>query len=141
MEKHDLDNLIQQYKVQPVGWGYIDCIVSLENVFYFIDSLSKIGIKVDGLTWWCHCKNQNPGCPHGMGGPVSKYYDGYFSEMWFPPVEFESYEQVVAYLKTPNDPNILDCFVPALWLDVPDNWINELSDENAVKEFWRYRNE
>ena len=124
--KHNLDNLMKQYKVQPVGKGYIDCIVTWENVFCFVDNLSKIDIKIRGLTWWCHCKDQSSGCPHGMGGPLSEYYGGWFSEMQFPLVEFESNEQVIAYLKAPNDPNILGCFVPALWLDVPDGWVNEL---------------
>ena len=123
MEKHDLDNLIAQCKVQPVGRGYIDCIVSRENVFQFINGLSDM--KVYGLSWWCHCKAQNSSCPHGMGGPSSEYYDGWFSEVQLPLVEFESNEQVIAYLKEPSDSNIPDCFVPALWLDVPRDWRNE----------------
>ena len=125
MVKDGLDNLMNQYKVQPVGRGYIDCIISLENVFHFVDDLSNIGIKIYGLTWWCHCQSKNSECPHGMGGPASEYCDGWFSEMWFPMVEFESNEQVTAYLKTPGDSNILECFVPALWLDVPGDWTNE----------------
>ena len=126
MEKHDLDNLMKQCKVQPVGWGYIDCIVSRENVVRFVNGLSDI--KVYGLTWWCHCKKKNSDCPHGMGGPPSKYYNGWFSELSFPLVEFESNEQVIAYLKEPSDSSIMDCFVPALWLDVPKNWRNELEN-------------
>ncbi|MCL2568037.1 MAG: hypothetical protein FWE12_01190 [Oscillospiraceae bacterium] len=125
MVKGDLDNLMEQYKVQPVGCGYIDCIVSFANVFNFINGLSNINIKVYGLTWWCHCKDQNSGCPHGTGGPASKYYSGWFSEMWWSMTEFENNEQVAAYLKTLDDPSILNCFVPALWLDVPDDWVNE----------------
>jgi len=125
MAKCDLDNLIKQYKVQAIGWGYIDCIVSLKDVFDFIKGLSNMGIKAYGLTWWCHCKSHRLGCPHGMGGPRSDYYDGWFSEMWFPLTEFESNEQAVEYLKAPNDLNTLGCFVPALWLDVPNDWVNE----------------
>ena len=124
MKKHDLDNLMKQCKVQPVGNGYIDCIVSLENAFDFINALSDV--KISGLTWWCHCKDEDSNCPHGMGGPISEYYDGWFSEMQLPLVEFKSNEQVTAYLKEPNDTNILDCLVPALWLDVPEGWKNEL---------------
>ncbi|MCL2353567.1 MAG: hypothetical protein FWC69_02935 [Defluviitaleaceae bacterium] len=125
MRKSDLDNLIEQHKVQPVGNGYIDCIVSLESALDFIAGLSSINIKIYGLTWWCHCKDQISGCPHGMGGPISEYYDGWFSEMWFPVVEFEDNEQVIKYLKALDDPSILKCFMPALWLDVPDDWTNE----------------
>ena len=69
-----------------------------------------------------------------MGGPASEYYDGWFSEMWFPLIEFESNEQVTTYLRAPNDSNILDCFVPALWLDVPNNWMNEFERHNPRQE-------
>ena len=143
MIKSDLDNLIKQYKVQPVGWGYLDCIISLDNVYDFINELSSIGIKIYGVTWWCHCKDKNPNnfgtpdsaeCPHGYGGPRSVYYDGWFSEMWFKMPEFDNNEQVITYLNSPNDENMLEwfenrlkCFTPALWLDVPDDWRNELS--------------
>ena len=123
MVQRDLDNLMRQYKVQPVGKGYIDCIVSLEDVFTFISGLSDI--RIDGLTWWCHCKDQNSGCPHGMGGLPSEYYDGWFSELCLPLTEFESNEQATAYLETLDASNILECFRPALWLDVPDAWMNE----------------
>jgi len=147
MGKRDLDELLKQFKVQPVGRGYIDCIVSWENVFCFINGLSSIGIMVDGLTWWCHCKGEhlsqlsgamwvnppkpehcndpNSGCPHGMGGPISEYYHGWFSEMChMPMVEFEDNRQVVTYLEAFSDSDILNCLVPALWLDVPDGWKN-----------------
>jgi len=60
-----------------------------------------------------------------MGGPISEYYGGWFSEMWFPMAEFENNEQVTTYLKTLDAPSALACFVPALWLDVPDDWVNE----------------
>jgi len=41
-------------------------------------------------------------------------------------IEFEDNEQVTAYLKESNDSGIRRCFVPGLWLDVPDDWKNEL---------------
>ena len=133
MKKSDLDNLMEQYKVQPVGWGYIDCIVSWDNVFDFINDLSNMGVRISTLKWWCHCKDDNTGCPHGMGGPVSRYYDGWFSEMWFKMLDFDNNDQVIAYLNSPEDEtmnkwfeNRLECFTPALWLDVPDDWRNEL---------------
>jgi len=120
MEKCDLDNLMRQYKVQPVGQGYIDCIVSMENVLGFIRALSSVDIKVSALTWWCHCRGQNSSCPHGMGGPPSIYYDGWFSEMCHVSmVEFEHNEQLITYLKEHSDERIQECFVPALWLDIP----------------------
>ena len=110
MAKNDLDNLIKEYKVQPVGTGYIDCIVSFENVLNFINDLSYININIYGLTWWCHCKDQNSGCPHGMGGPKSEYYRGWFSEMNFPMIEFKNNKQAIEYINTLSDENILECF-------------------------------
>ncbi|MCL2637960.1 MAG: hypothetical protein FWD48_06260 [Oscillospiraceae bacterium] len=126
MVKDNLDDLIEKYKVQPIGHGYIDCIISLDNVFNFINDLSKMKFNVYGLTWWCHCKDENSDCPHGMGGSKSKFYQGWFSEMQLPLIKFEDNEQVKTYIKTPNDDRILKCFVPALWIDVPDYWRNNL---------------
>lgn len=125
MVKWQLDALIEKYKVQPVGSGYIDCIVALENVFYLIDDLSVLRIRVSGLTWWCHFIDKDAGCPHGMGGPKSVYYEGWFSEMDLPLIEFETNEQATAYITAPDDPTVLKCFVPGLWLDVPDEWSNK----------------
>jgi len=130
LNKNALDDLLKKHNAQPAGNGYIDCIVTYGNVFDFINDLSALDIAVYGLTWWCHCKDNTAGCPHGMGGPKSLYYSGWFSEMHMPPVEFESNEQAQAYLKAPKDGGILDCFVPALWLDVPDDWENTFTPRN-----------
>jgi len=131
MTKSDLDRPLKQHRVQPVGWGYIDCITTFDDVFDFIDDLSSMGVKVNVVSWWCHCKDYSSGCPHGYGGPLSKYFDGWFSEMWFTS-EFDNNEQVIEYLKSPIDETMLEwfesipeCFVPALWLDVPNDWMNE----------------
>ena len=124
--KKQLDELITKYQVQPVGRGYIDCIVSYANVYNFIDELTNLGIRVYGLTWWCHTQSKNTDCPHGMGGPKSIYYDGWFSEMNFPLIIFDDNESALKYLQNPNDDDILQCFVPALWLDVPNSWKNIL---------------
>ena len=128
MAKKYLDGLIEKYKVQPVGCGYIDCIVTFDNVFGFINDLSNANIKITGLTWWCYCKKNGFGCPHGMGGPLSRYYEGWFSETVWPIIEFENNEQVAAYIKNPGDSEISECFVPALWLDVPADWKNLYSE-------------
>jgi len=124
INKNALDDLMKKHNVQPAGNGYIDCIVSYDDVFNFIDDLSSLDIAVCGLTWWCHCKDDNAGCPHGMGGPKSLYHSGWFSEMNTPLFKFESNSQAQAYLKGPKSADILDCFIPALWLDVPDGWEN-----------------
>lgn len=127
MFKSKLDELIVKYKIQPVGNGYIDCIVLLENAINLINDLTDLSITVKGLTWWCHCKESSQECPHGMGGPESKYYNGWFSEMNVPLVEFKNNKQAVEYISTLNDDDVLECFVPALWLDVPSNGKTNLS--------------
>ena len=44
MTEQDLNDLLKQYKIHPVGDGYIDCIASFEDVFNFINDLSDMGI-------------------------------------------------------------------------------------------------
>lgn len=89
-------------------------------------------------------KHKQYGCPHGMGGPESSYFDGWFSEMGF---EFETFEIPTDDLEHLNDGselqtkiesinntilsyiNVLSkargyskCMTPALWLHVPEEW-------------------
>jgi len=74
---------LQLHKVQPVGNGYIDCIVMKENLDQFVNDISSIGILISDVSWWCYVNpnQQSIGCPHGMGGPGSDFYDGWFSEL------------------------------------------------------------
>ncbi len=67
-----LDKSIAKYKVQPVGNGYIDCIVMKDNLDGFIKEISDLGILISNASWWCYVypnESNNTGCPHGMGGP------------------------------------------------------------------------
>lgn len=128
--KDMLDRLLLNCKIQPVGWGYIDCITKKENVHKFVNSLTELGIKVTDITWWCHCAiggNKETLCPHGGGGPTSKYYDGWFSEMYqIPNVKINDNSEIVPYIfnEWPNTKEFLPCLIPAFWLDVPDDWRN-----------------
>ncbi|MEI2356989.1 hypothetical protein [Mesobacillus zeae] len=112
-----------------------------------IENLTKMNVAIESVTWWCHCSDRNEkqfGCPHGMGGPESDFYNGWYSEMGY---EFEMFEipaekfQELNYndnfpsnIKTIND-EIKDyvndlskargyskCLTPAFWLSVPDGW-------------------
>ncbi|WFA82699.1 hypothetical protein [Paenibacillus amylolyticus] len=147
-----LESSIHEYKVQPVGNGYIDCIVMKDNLRKFVKDLSTIGIFVSDVTWWCYVNpnNESSECPHGMGGPVSEYYEGWFSEL-----QNESYEvnkkETVSIMKNHdtqliysiNDKTLdkIDtilkvpfcytpteyieankCVIPAVCLTVPDEW-------------------
>lgn len=76
--------LMTKYKVQPVGYGYIDCIVMKDKMAQFIEEVSTLGILITYASWWCYVnpnESINTCCPHGMGGPHSIYYDGWFSEL------------------------------------------------------------
>ncbi len=79
-----LEKLLTKYKVQPVGTGYIDCIVMKDNFEDFIKEITSLGILVSDVSWWCYVNTSDKGpteCPLGMGGPHSDYYDGWFSEL------------------------------------------------------------
>lgn len=119
MNKAQLDALMESLGVQPVGWGYIDCICPREHVEAFLDGLAALGIGVSGLTWWCHV---TPGhMPCGMGGPRARGSEDWYSEM--PEQElhkFTNLEALRRYLGREHHP----CRTPALWLDVPEDWRN-----------------
>lgn len=143
--QNDIELLITKYKVEPVGNGYIDMIINNDLVEEFISELTKSNIIVEGVTWWCHFTKTSEieiGCPHGMGGPISDYYEGWFSETQIPIYEVttdkviridmntlsngvkEINSQVINYIKYdfPKSDEYLKCLVPALWLLVPEDW-------------------
>ena len=129
--KIQLDELLLKYKVEPVGQGYIDCIILNDDIPGFVDEITALGIKIIGLTVWCHYTDEHEelyNCPHGLGGPKSIYHDGWFSEMCCDDsfLEIEYNEQVVDVLFNglPMKSWYSPCMMPALWLDVPDCWNN-----------------
>ena len=143
--RNQLELLLEKYKVQPVGHGYIDLIVKKELVEGLINELTNHNIIIMGVTWWCHCTTESEillGCPHGMGGPQSRYYQGWFSETQTPMYEIPKHildkitlselhnnalsinSQVLRFIheKSNSENSKLECMVPALWLYVPDEW-------------------
>jgi len=137
-----IEELLEQYKSQPVGTGYIDIIVNMKLIKGLISELANIGVAINGVTWWCHCLDDHE--PHGLGGPSSIYYNGWFSEMG---VEYESldlddelYEKLETrevtrdQIEAINNSIILyvteftknelfyECMYPAIWLHVPKEW-------------------
>ncbi|TVY08346.1 hypothetical protein [Paenibacillus cremeus] len=77
-----LERILTLYQVQPVGNGYIDCIVMRDNLKQFIQEITALGVLISDVSWWCYVEPLNStGCPHGMGGPKSDYYDGWFSKL------------------------------------------------------------
>ncbi|QQR54509.1 hypothetical protein IPG41_04910 [Candidatus Peregrinibacteria bacterium] len=137
--KQKLNNLIKKYQGQPVGNGYIDIILSFEQASHFIKDLTKLGIAVETISWWCHClagNEKKSTCPHGYGGPRAKYREGWFSELsQYSDIMEEKElnesvekinEKAQLKLNTP-EPFLkkLACLTPGLWLYVPEDWQRE----------------
>lgn len=148
-----LNELLKKYCVEPIGNGYIECIVQKEFFINFVNELTKLGIAIEGCSWWCYVNpnfSNELGCPHGMGGPKSIYFDGWYSELQNPIIYLEDNERdliltlyninLISYnnkkitelicktLKTPFNYTPTEfiennkCVMPALCLLVPDNW-------------------
>lgn len=82
--QQQLDNLIEQFTGEPVGDGYIDIIIIRERYAEFIHTLTALNLAIECVSWWCHATDEHKaslGCPHGFGGPMTRF--GWFSEMSF----------------------------------------------------------
>lgn len=150
--KH-LEFLMIKYRVEPVGYGYIDCIVMKDKLEEFIKEISNIGVLITTVSWWCYVdpkESIHSGCPHGMGGPKSIYYEGWFSELqnpsydvdekiidnilesfdkhWIYTVNMKTLDGIRKMLEKPFRYTSKDfiignkCVTPALWMLVPDDW-------------------
>jgi hypothetical protein len=145
--QNQIEDLLEKNQAQPVGHGYIDIITDIKYLERLISELTQIGIVIDGVTWWCHCSEKNKylyECPHGMGGPRSVYFEGWYSEMGIdyesfdiPQSNFEQLENrkvLLSEIKAINettkryieqftkDERFSKCFTPAIWLHVPKEW-------------------
>ena len=135
-KKAVLDALLEKYKAQPVGWGYIDIIVVRENVRPLVEALVKNGYEINGISWWEYIENEDSPNIYGMGGPKSRFYSGWFGEVGCDlkevPIIKDQAEKIsfiiefvenyilhddISYKNTPS-------LTPALWLDVDDSWRN-----------------
>ncbi|HPI20223.1 MAG TPA: hypothetical protein PKY56_07625 [Candidatus Kapabacteria bacterium] len=149
-----MDKLIDKFEAYPVGTGYIDVIVMRDKVVDFILELTRIGLVIESISWWCHSTEENKvrfGCLHGYGGPSTQ--NGWFSEMThdFDNIEnkilkgtTDTYKQssiaeindkaknliLNKHTITYPDGNFLTykdnpCLTPGLWIQVPENWERE----------------
>lgn len=143
MDKSTLDNILEKHKAQPVGHGYIDIIVSRDNYKDFISDLVTSGYKIDCVSWWEWCEDRKEN-EFGLGGPKSIFYKGWFSEI---PVNVDNFnfsadttkENIIHEILTKIETKIIsfsgktvtfkasNWLIPAIWLDVPDNWRNKYS--------------
>lgn len=109
---------LTQFKIQQVGNGWIDLICPWEMIEKFLDFCNIQGIKVKGFTWWCHVTDDHEPC--GMGGPISQYFDGWFSEIQMDePCTFETNEGYRVFLldEWKNSAEYRECYWPAFWLE------------------------
>ena len=115
----EVDGLLAEHHMQPVGDGYIDCICPRQNVRQFLEALSHLGVAVtDYSVWqWVTCLEETV---WGMGGPRNSFGDGRYSEL----DAFRSWhgaDEIEGFLRT--EERRLSCFlVPGLWLSVPADW-------------------
>ncbi|WNQ10797.1 hypothetical protein MJA45_24780 [Paenibacillus aurantius] len=49
-----LERILTLYKVEPVGTGYVDCIVMRDNLKQFVDEITALGVVISGVSWWCY---------------------------------------------------------------------------------------
>lgn len=148
-----LECLLAKYKVQPVGSGYIDCIVLKNNLENFIKEISALGILITDVSWWCYVNSSDSEakeCPHGLGGPESEHYEGWFSELQneafsvdgekvssvlnsynehlIYSINMQTLDDIKTMLKIPFKYTPKDyiegnkCVMPGLWLLVPGDW-------------------
>ena len=127
-QRKKVRKLIEEYKCVTVGMsGFIDCIVP-QNVNGFIFDLTKIGVFVTDISWWCHCTDDNRhkyGCPHGLGGPADDHYNGYFSEIE-PIIEIVGgNDAAIEYINVgvKKEQWYSPCLVPGLWLSVDASYL------------------
>ena len=136
--KENIDVLLERYKAQPVGKGYIDIIVMKENYKQFIDCIIKENCIIKTISWWEYCKTIDTKNRFGFGGPRSRYYSGWFSELsiW-DDIETRNIENIYDEIVKIVDHKIIEYPVagvlnihdgnrltPGFWLDVPSEWEN-----------------
>ncbi len=152
--RRDLNNLITEYEGTPASNGYIDIIIVREKFEPFIGELTKLGLAIESISWWCNATDENKkqfGCPHGYGGPMTKF--GWFSELShdFDEIDTKEIEHLERNCTNENIKRINNistaiimnkrtityadgsylvfeknpCLTPGFWIRVPDDWRNQ----------------
>lgn len=115
----NIDKILNEFKIQKLGSGYIDLICPTENISKFIDKMNDLNIKITGFTWWCHATSTHKAC--GMGGSKCKYTDGWYSEIQMNHIiEFDNNEEIRKFLLTeyPESREYKPCYRPGFWLNI-----------------------
>ena len=133
--KARLDGLLEEYKAQPVGDGYIDIIVSRENYRSFAKALIENGFFIEAISWWEYLENIDAPNTYGMGGPRSKFYPGWFAETCTDLDDVSHSNNVMAAVVEIVEGKVLGEYdgeqvsfkktkslTPAFWLKVDESW-------------------
>jgi sulfur carrier protein ThiS len=133
-QQKKLNEIILKCKAQPVGNGYIDIIVSRIYYKQFITEIIESGFIIEAISWWEFSDTINKS-KYGMGGPKSRYYDGWFSEIpvSLDEITIQENEKIQAVIENKkiqfqNETIAFDknrSIVPGFWIQVPDEWKSE----------------
>ena len=78
--KGKLDQLLEAHKAQPVGTGYIDVIVQRDNYRALAHDLLTNDFEIEAISWWEYIEDSNQPPSYAIGGPKSRFYEGWFAE-------------------------------------------------------------
>lgn len=133
--KAELDGLLEEYKAQPVGDGYIDIIVSRENYRSFAKAIIESGFFIEAISWWEYLESIDAPNTYGMGGPRSRFYPGWFAETCTDVDEVPHSNNALATVVEIVEGKVLGEYggeqvsfeetkslTPAFWLQVDKNW-------------------
>ena len=62
-----LDKILEKYKAQPVGCGYIDIIVKREYIENFVKEIISEKFNITHIGWWEYCPTMDTKNKLGMG--------------------------------------------------------------------------
>lgn len=68
--KEKLDFILEKYGVK-IRWKNYEYMIERDYITKYIDEISKIGLNVYRINWWCKCLDNNKSlwCPHWAWGP------------------------------------------------------------------------
>ena len=142
--KNKLDSLLEKYQAQPVGNGYIDIIIKREKFINFAEEILKNGFSISDISWWEYVDSMEKKNKYGLGGPLSRFFEGWFSEIPISLDKINTNDTVDNQLKEiirvienkeiqfADEEKITfkqnHLLTPAFWLTVPDSWRNKFKE-------------
>ena len=115
----ELEDIIERLHMVRVGHGYFEMICPKDSIIEFIDKMDELHINITGFSWWCHVKEDHEPC--GMGGPLDRYGNGWYSEVeMFTFTTLGSNDTYRRYftIEYPNSKDYKSCRVPAFSLEI-----------------------